>query len=131
MPHLPPPTVFGGSVKVRIPVSEVNDYGERCGEPLFKKETKPIIEAYPPHSKKKYAFEQYSATDTHAKIYKIEIYGDDEDEVFEFRPEDGKCTIEIYYAVSEELPLRHVNKWLEPGEECCPKNPSEHEHEHE
>ena len=129
MPHLPPPTVFGGSVKIRIPVSEVNDYEEECGKPLFEKERK--IKAYPPDSKKKYAFDEYSATDDHAKIYRIEFHGDDEDEVFEFRPKNGKCTIEIYYALSNELPLRHESKWLEPGEELCPKNPYEHEHEHE
>ena len=131
MPHLPPPTVFGGSVKVRIPVYEVNDHEEKCGDPLFEKEEKLIIEAYPPHSKKRYAFKQYSASDHHAEIYKIEIHGDDEDEVFEFRPKNGKCTIEIYYATSDELPLKHESIWLEPGEELCPKNPYEHEHEHE
>lgn len=125
MPHLPPPTVTGGSVKIKIPVYEVDDYGNQCGERLFK-EPKLVIEPYPPGGKKKYAFEQHSASDPDAQIYKIEIHGHHEDEVFEFRPKDGRCKIEIYYAVSEELPLRHVNKWLEP-----PENEHEHEHGHE
>jgi len=123
MPHLPPTSINGGSVKIRIPVFEVDDNEEQCGDTLFEKEKKLIIDTYPPHSKKRYAFKQYSASDHHAEIYSIEIHGDDEDEVFEFRPKDGKCTIEIYYATSDELPLKHVNKWLEPKEELCPETP--------
>lgn len=126
MPHLPPVTIRGGSVKIRIPVNEVNDNGEECGEPLFKKKTKRVTDTHPPDSKKKYASEVYSLADRRAQIYSIEIYGADEHEVFEFRPKDGNCTIEIYYAISDELPLKHETKWLEPGEELCPKGPHEH-----
>ena len=117
MPHLPPVTIIGGSVKIRIPVSEVNDTGEECGEPLFKRKREPVSEPYPPDSNKRYALEQYSASDRHAQIYSIEIHGEDEVEVFEFRPKKGKCRVEIYYAASEELPLKHESKWLEHGEE--------------
>lgn len=129
MPHLPPPTVFGGSVKVKIPVSKVKAGYKKSGEPLFKKER--VVEAFPPGSKKKYAFDLYSATDDKAKIYKIEIRGADKNEVFEFRPKNGKCTIAIYYAISSELPLKHSSKWLEPGEELCSDDPHEHEHAHD
>jgi len=125
MPHLPPPGIIGGSVKIRIPVYEVDDYEKQCGDTLFEKEEKLIIEAYPPHSKKRYAFKQYSASDHHAEIYKIEIHGDDEDEVFEFRPKNGKCTIEVYYATSDELPLKHESIWYEHEHE------HQHQHDHE
>lgn len=108
MPHLPPVTIRGGSVKITIPVKDAD------GKPLFDKKTKRDAEPYPP-SKKKYPSDVYTASDHHAQIYSIEIYGADDKEVFEFRPKDGKCTIKIYYAISEELPLKHEGKWRGPG----------------
>jgi hypothetical protein len=127
MPHLPPVTIRGGSVKIRIPVKALDDNEKECGELLFKKEPERVKKAYPPDSKTKYALEEYSAADHHAQIYSIEIHGEDEDEVFEFRPKHGKCTIEIYYALKEELPVKYEGKWLEKGGEGDPKESHEHE----
>lgn len=113
MPHLPPPTIKGGSVKIRIPVRDLNSSKAKYKGDLFVKEPKSVIEYYPPGSKKKYEFEEYSVADTHAQIYKVEIRGAGKGEVFEFHPKNGKCTIEIYFATSDELPLSHDDNWLE------------------
>ena len=127
MPHLPPVTIIGGSVKIRIPVKALDDHEKECGELLFKKEDERVKKPYPPGSKTKYASEEYSASDRHAQIYSIEIHGEEEDEVFEFRPKRGKCRIEIYYALAEELPVKYEGKWLEKGGKGGPTSPHEHE----
>jgi hypothetical protein len=116
MPHLPPIGINGGSVKMRIPIREAKDDYRK---PLFNKR-EPVTEAYPPDSENQYVFERFSLADHDAQIYKIEIHGAN-GEVFEFRPKGGECSVEIYYALASELPLRHEDKWLEPGEKLYPE----------
>lgn len=116
MPHLPPVELRGGSVTVRVPVSEVNAKG-RVLQTLFEK-IRPKVVTYPeggdkqarkqsdktkPQEAKRYSVESYSTGEkTDAYIYLIEIYGEDDDEIFEFRPKDGKCKVNVYFAQEEE-----------------------------
>lgn len=121
MPHLPPVEIRGGSVTLKIPVEEVDAKGNPL-QTLFKK-GKREIETYPEAGKtypeagknrarkqsdtktavKKYKVQSYSTTEeADSYIYLVEIHGEDEDEVFEFRPKDGKCTVRVYFATEDE-----------------------------
>lgn len=114
MPHLPALLVTGGSVKIKIPISEVKEHYKHS---LFDRRD-PVTESYPPHSEEEYVFERFALADHDAQIYKVQIHTD-KGELFEFQPRDGKCRIEIYFAEEKELPLKHVDTWLERGEEIC------------
>lgn len=116
MPHLPPVELKGGSVTVRVPVNEVNAKGKVL-QTLFEK-VRPKVCTYPedgdrlarkqsdktnPQDAKRYTVESYSTGEkADAYIYLIEIYGEDDDEIFEFRPKDGKCKVSVYFAQEEE-----------------------------
>jgi hypothetical protein len=116
MPHLPAVEINGGSVTLKVPVNEVNAKGKVL-QTLFEKGRREI-ETYPevedrlaqkqsdiktrPEAKR-YTIESYSTVEkADAYIYLVEIYGEDEDEIFEFRPKDGKCSIKVYFALEEE-----------------------------
>lgn len=117
MPHLPPVEITGGSVTIEVPVNEVDAKGEVL-QSLFKKRNR-VIETYPPKEDnlnreepdtktypkdaKKYTIQSYSTVEkADAYIYLVELYGADDREIFEFRPEDGKCKIKVYFALEDE-----------------------------
>lgn len=117
MPHLPALEVNGGSVTLKIPLNQVNAKG-KVVQTLFKKGEREI-ECYPEDEKndarekslgkdqkdgvKRYTVQSYATTeDADAYIYLVEISGEDEDEIFEFRPKDGKCKVKVYFALEEE-----------------------------
>ena len=130
MPHLPPVDVTGGSVIIELPIEKVNSKGEVV-QPLFYKEemvtkayrkgddNRALLEtnkaALQTYSKgiSRYNVQQYSAVDAKAQIYLIEIHGLDGDETFEFRPKSGKCSVRIYYALEDELPVSRKVQWRE------------------
>ena len=116
MPHLPPVEIGGGSVKLRLPIDEVGANG-RVVQTLFENGSREI-ETYPEiddkaerkesskttnEKSKRYRVQSYSTPkEADAYIYLVEIYGEDADEVFEFRPKEGKCKLKIYFATEEE-----------------------------
>ena len=117
MPHLPAVEILGGSVTLKIPVSEVDAKGKVL-QTLFEK-GKQKIETYPeggdklplkqsgsktqPQAAKKYTVQSYSTSEkADAYIYLVEIHGEDGDEIFEFRPKDGKCKVKVYFATEDE-----------------------------
>lgn len=66
-----------------------------------------------PHRPGKYTIRRFKASES--QIYLIQIYGDTESEVFEFRPRGGKCKVKIYYAEPDEMDevekLMNQRKW--------------------
>lgn len=117
MPHLPPVDLTGGSVTLKIPINEVNANG-RVLQTLFEKGEREI-ETYPevddkrkgkqsdittsPQEAKRYSVQSYSTSKkADAYIYLVEIRGEDDDEIFEFRPQDGKCKVRVYFATEDE-----------------------------
>ena len=117
MPHLPALEVKGGSVTLKIPLNQVNAKG-RVVQTIFEK-GKREIECYPEVEKnqareksqgkdkkddaKQYTVLSYATPeDSDAYIYMVEISGEDEDEVFEYRPKNGKCQVKVYFALEEE-----------------------------
>lgn len=117
MPHLPPVVISGGSVTLKFPVDEVDAKG-KVVQTFFDK-AKQKIETYPEdgdklarkqtdnktnsHKAKRYTQQSFKTTkEADAYIYMVEIYGEDDDETFEFRPKDGKCSVKVYFATEDE-----------------------------
>src|ERR1044071_144377 len=113
MPHLPPVEITGGSLFIDIPLKQRRPDKEvlfRSVEtperefpswkdlPVHSEESEPYPEAHHVHDPVQYKVQRYAAADETTSIYLIEIYGEDETEILEFRPKGKKCSVKIYYA---------------------------------
>ena len=84
----------------------------------------------PNDDSRRYAIQRYTAVDRKAQIYLVEIYGENEKEMLEFRPTYGmKCSVKVYYAFEDEAEevkqLMEEREWPRPhfeGHGHAPQN---------
>ena len=101
MPHLPPIDVDGGSVTIKMPVTEgAGDRIKKVGEFVHD----PTVPA-----EHKITMNTYTDIETDARIYLIEIQGTPGSVSHKFTPNaEGVCSIKIHYLSGEEVRAKEI-----------------------